>query len=288
MSGLKIDGKLYSVPGVRVLSPDEEPWVKLDDRAGRADAVPRTTRPQYKVVHKTIADDPERVQRGAGPSRATGGAEYTARYWYENADHSGAHIVTGFDGSSACLEDLVTMTGFHCGAKDADGNRPNQRSWGHEIKELVGGGCYAASYAAAVEITCIDTSKVGVQWQVPDKYRGPLDRFDDDGGRTVIGVVGHRDITGRRNRHDPGDHIFVRLEARGFEAFDYKAGEDLDVWAHRQEWLKAEGLYAGKVDGVAFLKTRDALRKLELPDGILMRWRELPERNTRIEALLAV
>lgn len=288
MSGLKIAGKLYQVPGVRVLSPDQESWVKLDDRPGRADGVPRATRPQYKVMHKTIADDIERFIPGAGYTKATGGAEYTARYWYDNADHSGAHIVTGFDGSSACLEDLVTTTGFHCGAADADGNRPNQRSWGHELKEVVGGGCYHATYAAAAAITKVDTSKVGVQWQVPDKFRGPLDRFDDDGGRTVIGVVGHRDITGRRNQHDPGSYIFNYLKQVGFESFDFKAKQDLDVWSRRQAWLKREGVYAGAIDGVAFLKTRDALRKLGLPDGILMRHRELVERDPRIDELLAI
>ena len=32
MSGLLIDGKLYDVPGVEVISPGQEPWAKLDQR----------------------------------------------------------------------------------------------------------------------------------------------------------------------------------------------------------------------------------------------------------------
>ena len=48
-----IDGKPYDVPGVRMLRPGEESWNKLA-RYGT-----RTRRPQFKIIHKVVADDPE-------------------------------------------------------------------------------------------------------------------------------------------------------------------------------------------------------------------------------------
>lgn len=276
MSGLLIDDKKFLVDGVDILSPDEEAWSHLN--AG--DGEPRSTHPQHKTLHKTIADDRELVLPGAGSSDHWGGAEYTAEYWQRKLangaeeHHGGAHLVTGLDGRTACLEDLVRWAAYHNGVY-----RANLRSWGHEVKELAGGKVFTASLVAAVAVTCVDTSAIGVQQQCPRAYRDnkPLKRFEN-GGVDLVGVFGHREVSDTRGRWDPGDVIFDMLQARGFERFDFDAGEDLDVWSKRQEWLAELGMYHGKIDGVPFLQTRDALRALGFPDGIFARWTELPER----------
>lgn len=268
-----INGQFVDVPGVRTLAPNQEPWNKL------VRGVPRSTRPQMKILHKTIADDPERIIDAHASSDRWGGARDTVEYWQHARDRkgnptpvSGTQLVTGHDGSTVCTADLWRFIGWH-------GHQANDRSWGHEIKETPGGYVNRAALEAAVAVTLVDTVAIGVQWQCPKSYREghPLERFTN-GGRDLIGVFGHRDVTQQRGYHDPGDAVFAMLVVRGFEAFDFAAGQDLDVWAMRQEWLRDLGLYAGSIDGVPGQMTRSALLQLGYPGGIFARWRELPEK----------
>lgn len=273
MSGLLIDGELVEVPGVRILSPLEEPWNKL------VRGKPRTWRPRFKILHKTLADDPERVLETPGPSARWGGAKDTIKWWQERKNDwghaepvSGTQIVTGHDGSTCCTADLIRYVGWHA-------HEACDYSWGHEIKERTGGVVHRTALFAAVAVTLVDTSKIGVQWQCPRRYvnNKPLKRFANL-GQDLVGVFGHRDVTRHRGYHDPGDVIFDMLETRGFERFDFAAGEDLEVWSRRQEWLRDLGLYTGPIDGIAASGTTTALKHLGYPDGIFARWRELAER----------
>lgn len=266
MSGLLIDGELVPVKDVTVLSPDQEGWVHLS----KEDFTTRLNKPQQAVVHKTIADDLEHLLPGMGPSKGHGGAEYTAEYWQGSKQCSGAQLITGFNGEVVCLEDIVKTCAWH-------GNQANFLSYGHEMKEVVGGGCYEATYLATVATTLVATRKIGIQWQCPDRYRGPLARFVN-GGTNLVGIFGHCDISSGRNRHDPGDYFFELLAQRGVERFDFSAKQDIDVWSKRQEWLKGLGVYAGGIDGVPGAKTTLALLKLGYPDGIFGAWRELAEK----------
>lgn len=267
MPGLHIGGKVVQVPGVNVISPDEEKWVYL----GTDDAIPRKSIPQQAIIHKTIADDPEKVISGAGPAKRAGGAQDTAERWARDPKHSGAQLITGFDGTTACLEDIVKMCAWH-------GNEANHRSYGHEIKEVFGGGVYQASLDATVAVTEVCLFEIGIQRQVPHKYipNKPLKRFED-GGSTLFGVFGHRDITTDRNYWDPGDVIFAMLRAKGYESFDFAARQDIDVWSRRQEWLASEGYYKGIIDGLPGQATRKALLALGYPGGIFTLWRTLAE-----------
>lgn len=275
MRGLLIRGKYVVVPGVDVLGPDELPWVHLLDSGPHRDAEPREHDPQQWILHKTIADDPELVLAGAGPAAHTGGAEDTALEWAHDGRNSGAPIIVGYAGAAACLEDLARMTAYH------DGNyASNKRAVGLEMKERPGGGCYAVTYAATCEITAAGTNELGLQRQCPKLYKlnRPLPRFAN-GGTDLVGCFGHRDVSDHRGRWDPGDLIFDMLEAtHGFERFDFYAGEDLDVWAKRQERLKALGYYRGAIDGVPFKATTAALLAAGFPGGIYTRGRELAER----------
>lgn len=265
--GLLINGLLIPVDGVNVLRPDQETWVHLTS----GDCIPRSNWPQMAILHKTIADDPEHTLPGSGPAAGHGGAEYTAEYWAQDPQHSGAHLVTGFNGDTGCLEDLVKMCAWHA-------NQANQLSYGHEMKEVVKGGCYQATYDAAFHVTLEATRVIGIQWQCPHAYAGkPLARMAD-GGKSLVGIFGHRDVTNDRGRWDPGDLIFAMLANAGVERFDFNAHQDIDVWQSRQTWLRDLGLYHGPLDGIPGPGTTAALKSLGYPDGIFGAWRAAPVR----------
>lgn len=267
MPGLLINGQPVLVEGVRVLSPGELPWAHLSQE----DFTTRLNRPQMAILHKTIADDPELALAGKPPTGGAGGAQYTIEAWQKDPKSSAAQLVTGHDGTTVCLADLVRTCAWH-------GNQANLLSYGHELKEVVGGGYYPAAMTAVVLTTLRATRAMGIQWQCPVTYTGPLARFRN-GGSNLIGIFGHRDITDSRNRWDPGDDVFHALEMRHVEPFDFRAGQDLDVWAGRQKWLKGLGYYPdGAIDGVPGPRTTAALRALGFPDGIFAAWRELAER----------
>ncbi len=273
MSGLLIDGKLHTVPGVNVLAPGDLPWVKL------VRGVTRTTKPQFKILHKTSAEGPEIIIDTVGPIANYGGAEDTIRYWQTRRDKdgnpnpaSGTHLVTGHNGFTVCTADLVRFIGWHC-------HTANDRSWGHEIKEYGDGRVHRSALEAAAAVTLYDTSALGVQWQCPSRYvrNAPMARLVG-GGRDMVGVFGHRDCTDRRGCHDPGDLVFKMLEASGFERFDFYAGQDLDVWGKRQRWLNERHGAELAEDGMPGARTTAVLKTLGFPGGIWARWRECAER----------
>lgn len=270
---LLIDGALVDVPGVQILSPGAESWNTVT--RGQV----RVHTPQLKILHKTIADDRETVvDADAHPEHTAdwAGCKATLDYWHSK-NLSGTHLITGHNGDSVCTADLVRFIGWHA-------NQANNRSWGHEIKEHPGGGVQRAALEAAVAITLVDTSAIGVQWQCPKRYiaNRPFPRFSN-GGADLVGVFGHRDVTDQRGYWDPGDTVFDMLAAKGFERFDFYGREDLDVWSERQEWLAKEGFYKGAIDGIAGQGTTAALKACGFPAGIFCRWRELAEKPPLVD-----
>lgn len=263
---LLINGSAVAVPGVRIVPPRAEPWIKLV--RGEERELPVT----QAIVHKTIADDPEQIDPSPGPTARFGGAEDTIRNWLEKLK-SGTQLVTGHDGTVVQTEDLATFVGYHA-------HTANERSFGIEIKEHVGGRVHLAALQSSLSVVLVACSHLGIQWQCPIRYREgkPLARFSDGrGGADLVGIFGHRDTTGKRGYHDPGDAWFGMARARGVEAFDFARGQDLDVWSTRQEWLVKEGVYAGAIDGIPGPRTTAALAQLGYPDGIFGRHHELAE-----------
>jgi len=260
MSGLLVGGVLVPVDGVKIVSPGEEPGCSLT--SGK-DCKPRTNRPQQLILHKTIADDPEKILAGAGPA---GGAKKTADYWrscdgktnpYRNA---GAHGVTGEDGVVWNLVDLIKVEVFHATVS-------NLISIGWETREVAGGGVYQASLDATVLTAIAICRAVGIQLQVPHSYNGhPLHRMLN-GGHDVVGVLGHRDNTEERGEWDPGNILFGMLRAHGAEAFDFANGEDIATWKARQLSLNAKG-HTLTIDGIPGPATTAALRAEGYIDGI--------------------
>lgn len=254
MSGLLIDGELVLVPGVTIINPTDAAWSHLSP----GDCRPRRNRPQQIILHKTIADDPEKVLEGTGKP---GGAERTAEYWAGDPQHSGAHLVTGDDGVVACLADLVQIEAYHATVSNA-------YSIGYETRELPGGGVYEAALAATIAVTLAIVEHLGIQLQMPSSYNGhPIKRMAVDGGRDMIGVFGHRNNTESRGRWDPGDVLFDMLRAHGAESFDFDKGQDKIVWAKRQEDLVAKG-YKLIVDGIPGPATTAALKAEGYRGGI--------------------
>lgn len=252
MTGLLINGAIVPVMGIMVVGPHYTKWAHLS--AG--DGQPRTTWPQQIILHKTLADDPERVLTGRGPG---GHPQRTAEYWDRDPQHSGAHLVV--DGNIiACLADLVLFEAYHA-------NQANRFSVGIEHCEEPGGGIYEGVLDNGIELVKTAAPALGIQMQIPRAYSGkPLERFAD-GGRTLIGIFGHRDVTDRRGRWDPGEELFWRLVAAGAERFDFAAGEDRDVWSKRQRWLNGRG-ESLTVDGIPGAKTTAALKRAGYQHGI--------------------
>lgn len=249
MSGLLIHGVGVEVPGVTVVNHKDAGWAHLNAGDGR----PRTAWPSQVILHKTKADDPERVEPGPGPS---GRPERVAEFWDNDPAHSGAHIVVGGD-YVACLADLVLFEAYHAGSWSINAN---PRSIGVEHYEEQGGIVYQGVIDNGVKIALAIAEHCGIQLQVPrpGTYSGPLYRFRD-GGRTLVGFFGHRDVTPSRSRWDPGDEIFRALISAGAEAYDFNVGEDLQIWRARQEVLNARGAKL-VVDGIPGPATTAVLR----------------------------
>ncbi len=259
MNTLLINGKNVPVPECVIISPNDEAWAHLSP----GDCTARTKWPTQYVFHKTIADNAEHEMladfSGTDPS---GGASVTAEYWLKDPTHSGAHLVTGHNGVTACLADLVKTCAYH-------GNQANDRSVGHEMKELPGGWFYAKMMQNAITVALRACDALGIQRQVPHKYvdNKPLQRYQD-GGTSLYGIFGHRDITDHRGKWDPGDLVFAYLEHRGCEHFDFTAYQDRDTWKKRQEWINKQGDYYLSVDGLPGTATANALKLIGFPDGI--------------------
>ena len=250
-----IAGMIIPVPGVDVIGPHDAAWAHLS--AG--DGVPRARWPTQAILHKTKADDPERVVSGRGPA---GRAERVAEFWQQDPAHSGAHLV--LDGHvAACLADLVLLEAWHA-------NQGNLRSVGIEHCEEAGGVVYEDTLTMGVRVCLALAEHLGIQLQVPrpGSYREgfPLTRYED-GGTSLVGFFGHRDVTSSRGRWDPGEAIFSRLIAAGAEAYDFEVGEDLAAWKQRQRDLNARG-HDLVVDGIPGPATTHALREEGYRGGV--------------------
>lgn len=249
MSGLLVRNAILPVAGVEILGPHDEPWVSCP--AYRA----RTAWVRQWILHKTIADDPERIAGRSGPPH---GDMQTIQAWRGQAN--GAHLVTGYDGRTCCLADLALLETFHATVSNA-------WSVGYELKEQVGGGVFQATLDAAVAVTIAGCRALGIQLQMPKlgTYTGhPIPRMVH-GGPDMVGIFGHRDNTEARGRWDPGDLIFKALAERGVEQFDFATGADRTVWAARQAQI---GMPPGECDGIPGPATVAALRAAGFVDGI--------------------
>jgi hypothetical protein len=255
--GLLLSGRLITVEGLHIVPPASHggpSWNALHpgDFATRAAPI------SLGVLHTTGGNWPQPVLPGAGEpgharqildmwaGRDRGGGELV---------HSAAPLVVDLDGTIYCAADIAAAAAYHAQAVNA-------RSVGIEMCTHPDGAIRQATLEATALLVAALTwsgrrgsGLLPIPAQMPrNRYEGkPMRRLELKGvqtdGRGLVGVIGHRDQTSRRGYGDPGDVIWSRLAAWGFEPVDYDAGEDLQLGRARQATLRAGGARID-VDGI--------------------------------------
>lgn len=269
MTGLLIAGDLHPVAGLTVIPPASHGgpgWAALEPGDYRDRPTPWV---RQVIVHTTKGVWPQRIAAGAGPG---GSDRVVADFWHGDPAHSAAQLVVDTDGTVVCLCDLARVEAYHAEAS-------NPWSVGIEMYQLADGTLYDATLEATAALIQALCGAFGIPEQMPrGPYRNaPLRRMEmgsgstrsQSGGPNCVGVFGHRDQTERRGRGDPGDEIWRRLAARGFEGHDYDSAEDLVVGRHRQRALNDRGEQL-VVDGVCGPGSMAAMRR----QGFA-RWRDV-------------
>jgi len=284
-AGLLLDGRLVATPGVTVIPPASHggpAWNRLHP----GDFTTRMLPVSAIVLHTTGGHWPQPVMPGAGKP---GHARQILEMW-SGADrgggdkvHSAAQCVVDFDGTVYCAADFLRDAAFHA-------QLINGRALGIEMCTLPNGSIYEATLEATAALVALLTwsgapgaGLLAIPAQMPrGPYRNqPLRRLEtpagvQSDGRGVVGVIGHRDQTGRRGRGDPGDALSQRLAALGFEGVDYDGGEDLELGRARQARLNELDAKAGNtfrplvVDGIVGPASLSTARRLGFA-----RWRDV-------------
>lgn len=258
MPGIIINDKAVEVQGFPSRSWKDNPALRRGAEDGRTR---RTSWVRSIIIHTTKGipggrnKAPQTIRPGKGPDQ--GKEVDVARFWSRSTERSGAHLIIDTDGSIGCIADLATEEMFHAGQTHV-----NTNSVGIEMYQLGDGSLYEATLDACVALCDTICAELGIQRQIQFPYhRRPVQRLAN-GGNDCVGVFGHRDITTRRGLGDPGDAIFQKLMAAGYEEFDFEASEDLATWKERQRDL---GL---KDDGVAGPGSQRALARAGYRRGL--------------------
>jgi hypothetical protein len=253
MPGLIINGREVAVPGLTIVNFRDNPELALrvGHPDGRNDGQRRDADAWIRLVvlHTTKGipggkdKRPQQIRPGFG--RSTHAGARTARFWSTDPTPSGAHLVVDHDGVVTQLADVQLVAAYHAGHRLV-----NADSIGIEMYQGAEAELYEGQLEATATLVDALTLYLGIQRQIPDRYRGALARFDR---RDVVGVVGHRDVSDNRGPGDPGDAIFEVLACRGYERFDFAARNDVAVWRDRQRELGVAD------DGVPGPRTRSVL-----------------------------
>lgn len=259
-SGFVFSGNAIQADGLVVQNYLDNPKLHLAPGDQRARTAEEKRWVRAIVLHTTggipggPSDQREQiVLPGFGMSSRTG-ERIVADWTHDHARPGGAHLIVDFDGLVYCCADLIATAAYH--AQEANGV-----SVGIEIVQAHDGTLFDKQLDTAVRVVDWLTARLGIQRQIPSSYSGhPVPRLT--GHLSATGVFGHRDLTDRRWKGDPGDAIFEKLKAAGYEIFDFGAGQDVVTWQERQEIL---GIAA---DGVPGYGTRDVLAANGKRDGM--------------------
>jgi hypothetical protein len=258
--GLIINGCEVPVPGLDIVNWHDDHSLRL----GSTDLRQRKPDEQWVrsiVLHSTLGipggsdNRPQVVKPGFGPGGDR--AERLIRYWTQEQRGAGAHLIVDFDGQISCCADLQTEATYHAG-------HANGVSVGVEV---VQGRKEAEFYLAQLEtvVALVDAitalMPTPIQRMIPaGPYAGPIHRLTESMD-DVVGIVGHRDLTNRRGKGDPGSKIFFLLGHAGYEPVSYELGQDRDLWRLRQR-----SLGIAHPDGIAGPQTCRAIKQaLSIP-----------------------
>lgn len=255
MPGVIIKGKEEQVPGLTIANWNDNPVLRLNS----GDCRPRTTGwVRGIVLHTTkgepslLTDPPQVIMPGLGPN--TGACTATTKFWAADSKHAGAHFIVDFDGSMACCADLVDEAAFHA-------SLVNDVTIGVEIFQGHNRELYDGQLDAVVLLVDWLTKRFGIQRQVQDQYHNCAIPRLAQGAKDVVGVYGHRDCSDNRGTGDPGDAIFNKLFAAGYEKVNFAKDEDKALWLPRQQQLgivNPDGVPGPRTTAV--IKTWDATR----------------------------
>lgn len=266
MPGLIISGREVAIPSVRVVNFRDDPKLRLlmgeDGRRRKAPKGAKTPRVSSICLHTTRGipggkdKRPQQVLPGAGPSTDAG--RRVVDMWTRDDRYAGAHLIHDFDQTVYQIADLVDEAAYHA-------TTANDVSIGIEIVQGGQAELYEQQIHTTLAVVNFLTAHLGIQRQIPSKYRRRPHKRLEDGALDWWGVFGHRDQTSNRGEGDPGSYVMDCLATIGYERFDLDAGDDLKAWRARQEWL---GFDAKDRDGVPGPRTVAALRKAGFVDGL--------------------
>jgi hypothetical protein len=262
MPGVVVGGKQEQISGLDVKSWHDVPALRIkigeDGRKRKTDWVRGICLHTTKGIPGGKDRRPQVIKPGVGPNYDA--EKRVASYWAKDGRQAGAHFVIDFDGSIACLADLLTETTFHAGPV-------NEVSIGIEIYQGRDAEMYEGQLQATVRLVDYLTERFGIQRQFQSKYHGrPIKRLSS-GGQDVVGVYGHRDVSNNRGLGDPGDAIFEFLKRAGYMPFDFDKQEDIVYWKDIQALLNRNGASLVE-DGIPRPGTVAALKKAGHAHGL--------------------
>ncbi len=266
---LIFNNKKITIPGLVTVSYiDGVPHVK---RVTDFNARKETIRMIVGHTHKGIKGN---LLPGMGPNSTID--EALARYQVNTERAVSWDYTIDFNGEIICQNDPNLNFTWQAG-------NVNPRSLGFEMIQKDNGDVYEGEIEKAVFLIDVLTALLGIQRQIIwDNSRsvlklglgskncpkvGVVKRLQVDGGKDVVGIVGHRNITKDRGPGDPGDHLFWALQKAGYMCFDLDKEEDLQFWKAKQKEL---GFSEAECDGIALKKTVAALKVKGHKHGMLV------------------
>jgi hypothetical protein len=210
-AGLIVDGRRVPVPGVRVVTWEDDPRVP---RAVHG-AMRSASDVSGSIVHTSRGKD-ARITRATGsPTKGLKVARYLGR---RNTREVSAHLVVAGDGTVYQVADLATWHCNHAG-------QVNGFTVGVEVAQDDGDPSLTeAQVKAFVAMMHVVHAALKIPMRVP--MRGREHVSDDvkpwlrkrDGGaeHRFAGCVGHRNTSTSRGRGDPGDALMEALHQSGF------------------------------------------------------------------------
>lgn len=263
-TGFIIDGqreypKAFKDAGIVVRNYLDDPSLKLDlDPEGGRDGSARSTKWIRGIVfHTTRGRWPQEIRPGVSPPAPDG--EANARYWSRSSGMAGAHLIIDSGREILQTADLARVSAYHAGGV-------NDVTIGVEIVQFASGLIWEDELdPTAVLLADFLTLRFEIQRQFQELYHGGPCKRLKAGGADCVGLYGHRDQTDDRGRGDPGDALWVKLRAAGYEGVDFERNTDVGVWKARQRHLNSIGARSGvnlKPDGIPGPATAKALRDI--------------------------